>query len=224
MLCQRGECLVGEQVRVPGTNNQLYTNARNGLDGSWAGWSQVPGPTLRSRPAVTVTAAGDVHVVAVGADAALWHNVRRPTGAWAGWQSLGGRFAPGTGAAATAVGDQVWFAGVGTNLACYVFGITAGGRTGWLSQGGIVDGDPAIVTDTADRGVYLVVRGSNHAVYAKGLGAPAWSGLGGVLVSPPIATGYPGAGGVDILGVGGNGGLYRLSGSAGVWGSWSRAG
>jgi SpoIID/LytB domain protein len=209
---------------VIGTNNLLYLNARNGVDGSWAGWSQVGGPTLRGRPAATVTPSGDLHVVAVGTDAALWHNVRRPSGAWVGWESLGGRFAPGTGASATAVGDQVWFAGVGTNLACYVFGITPGARTGWLSQGGILDGDPAITTDAANRAVYLVVRGANHAVYAKGLGGTAWSGLGGVLVSPPIATGFPGAGGVDVLGVGSNGGLYRLTGTAGVWGTWSRVG
>jgi hypothetical protein len=84
----------GAHVVALGSNyNVWYSQNGNGA------WSQLPGGTLTSAPAICVDAAGLIRVFAVGLDAQMWHTWKPSGGNWAAWEpapvlSVGVKSAP----------------------------------------------------------------------------------------------------------------------------------
>ncbi|MGV9313911.1 transglycosylase family protein [Streptomyces sp. NPDC003691] len=80
------------QVLGTGTDGNLYHNARY-ANGTWTGWQPLGGYNGAPRFAATEAAVagmpnGDAHVVAVGNDGIVYHNIRRADGGWQGWSAV----------------------------------------------------------------------------------------------------------------------------------------
>ncbi|MFF6983828.1 hypothetical protein ACFZAV_40630 [Streptomyces sp. NPDC008343] len=74
------------------TSDTFYNSTRK-ADGSWTGPSPLRGvgEAFRfagERQAVAAMANGDTHVLGIGLDGNIWHNVRLADGSWQGWNAL----------------------------------------------------------------------------------------------------------------------------------------
>ncbi|MEU6709557.1 CehA/McbA family metallohydrolase [Streptomyces wuyuanensis] len=88
-------------------NGAMYLNIRR-ANGSWSGWSQVPGahgaPLFHgSALAITGMPDGTSQVAAIGLDGLLYHQVRALDGSWAGFRTPAGVNAPSMAASSTAI-------------------------------------------------------------------------------------------------------------------------
>ncbi|MFJ5810896.1 CehA/McbA family metallohydrolase [Streptomyces sp. NPDC093093] len=81
------------QVLAIGLDGMVYHQIRR-PDGSWSGFQAPQGVTTATMGAsaigITGTPDGSAHIVAVGLDGRIWHNIRKPDGSWTPFRQIPG--------------------------------------------------------------------------------------------------------------------------------------
>ncbi|MCY0924346.1 MULTISPECIES: hypothetical protein [unclassified Streptomyces] len=81
------------QVLAIGLDGMVYHQIRR-PDGSWSGFQApqgVPTATMgASAIGITEAPDGSAHIVAVGLDGRIWHNIRKPDGSWTPFRQIPG--------------------------------------------------------------------------------------------------------------------------------------
>ncbi|MFI0411773.1 hypothetical protein [Actinomadura sp. 3N508] len=156
--------------------------------GAWGPWTTWGG-ALSSAPAVTGGGDGRVDAFARGTDGALWTRTLRADGTKSAWRSLGGRLATAP-AAVTIQNDSFDLAAAGTDHRVWRATTATGWK--WTSIGGRTYSAPAIGYIPQSNGLFVLVRGTDDALWANGLGgggSTGWRSLKGRLIDGPTAAG-----------------------------------
>jgi hypothetical protein len=174
-------------VAVRGADNALWLRTlRNGTWDRWTSW----GGVLSASPAIAGGSDGRIDVFVRGTDNALWTRTLRAGGPLTAWKSLGGRLS--TGPAAVTIQDNFFdVAAAGTDGAVWMTSTSGGWK--WVPVGGRTYNAPAIGYIPQSNGAFLYVRGTDNALWGKGLAAgpvpPTWRKIGGALTDAPTAAG-----------------------------------
>jgi hypothetical protein len=174
-------------VAARGTDNTLRLRMmHNGTWGRWTSW----GGTLSASPAITGTSLGRIDVFIRGADHALWTRTLRPGQPLTPWTRLGGHLS--TAPAAVAVSENSFEVAAG-GPGHFVWVASSPGWA-WTSLGGRrTDSAPAIGYIPESNGGWVLIRGTDNALWGKG------SGGGGSTpwqrISSKLITGAPSAAG-----------------------------
>ena len=173
-------------VAARGTDNALWLRImRNGTWGKWTSW----GGVLSASPAITVGSDSRIDAFVRGTDRALWTRALQAGGSLTAWKSLGGRLSTGPAAVKFQDNDS-YVAAVGTDHAVWTTSTLGGWK--WKSDGGRSYSAPAIGYIPQSNGGFLLVRGTDNALWANGLGGGAstgWRKAGSMLTDAPTAAG-----------------------------------
>jgi hypothetical protein len=172
-------------VAARGTNNALWLRMmHNGTWGKWTSW----GGVLSASPAIAGGSDGRIDAFVRGADHALWARTLRAGGSLTAWKSLGGRLS--TGPTVAKIQDNSFVvAAAGTDHA--VWTTSTSGRT-WQSDGGRTYSAPALGYIPQSNGLFVLIRGTDNALWARGFGgggSTGWRKVGGRLIDAPTAAG-----------------------------------
>jgi hypothetical protein len=115
-------------------------------------------------PAAASRGAGDMVVLARGADGAIYER-HVVGGAWTAWSSIGG--ATSSGPAAAAYGGAIHAFVVGTDNAVYENVLREGRWSGWTSLGGVATSAPAAISRLGTNYLDLAVRGGDNTIYLR---------------------------------------------------------
>lgn len=211
-------------VFVRGVTGHLYVKYGGNGGGVWSAWQDLGG-LLTARPAAVASAGGRLDVFVRGTDGGVWGRTRSGAGGWGGWVRLGGGLAAGTGPAAASAAQGSWTVAVhGTDAALWTRTYAGGGWSAWVSLGGVVRNDPALVPVGSGQ-LDAFVRGSTDRLYLRPSEGPGrwggWTALGGGLSGGPAAAAGLSPGRLDIFVPGTNGALYQRV-LAGSWSPWIR--
>lgn len=174
-------------VAARGKNNTLRLRMmHNGTWGQWTSW----GGALSASPAITGGSDGRIDVFIRGKDNALWTRTLRPGHRLTAWRSLGGRLA--SAPAAVTIQDNFFeVAAVGTDHA--VWTASTFGKWAWKRVGGRTYSAPAIGYIPQSNGEFILIRGTDNALWANGFGggfSTGWRRIGSkLLIGAPTAAG-----------------------------------
>ena len=182
------------------TSTYLWTNSM-GIDGVWAGWTQVPmgslpGALVGAGPSI-YTFNNKLYLMATGTDNAIYINSMDTTGTWSGWTNLGGLTSVTPDIAAF---DGKLYASVRGFTSTYLWTNSmdiSGVWAGWTQvpmgsfPGALVGAGPSIYT--FNNKLYLMATGTDNAIYINSMDTTGtwsgWTNLGGLTsVTPDIAA------------------------------------
>jgi len=210
-------------VVARGTDRALWLRSKADSGSGWQPWLRLGGSGT-SRPAVASWAQGRLDVVVRGGDGALWHRSQTSPGSWTGWMPLGGAIAEGTDADIVSTGfGKLTVAVQGRDSQIWARSFSLGsGWTPWTPLRGHSKGGPTLSSPGSGR-VVVAMKGLDDAGWTMNLDGGrlgSWNRLGGVLKTAPTSAGSGGR--VDVVTVGTDGLLYRVTQVDGRWSSWRR--
>jgi len=173
-------------VAARGKDNALWIRMmHNGTWGRWTSW----GGVLSASPAITGGSDGRIDVFIRGKDHALWTRTLRAGGRLTAWKRLGGRLASAP-AAVTIQDNFLEVAAAGTDHA--VWTASTFSKWTWRRVGGRTYSAPAIGYIPQSNGEFILIRGTDKALWANGFGgggSTGWRKIGGTLTGAPTAAG-----------------------------------
>jgi hypothetical protein len=189
----------------------------------FSGWTRISGATS-SAPALAASRDG-LYLVVRGTNNRVYYRTwSLSLGQWSSWIPLPGSTSEGP--SATVLNDKLHIVvrGFAGGLYHSYVSLSSGGFSGWTRISGDASSRPALAADLATGRLFLVVRGMNNRIYARGWNVDAgWSGWS---VLPGSTSEGPGiaflAGQLHIVVKGMSGGLYHGCLATSGFSGWAR--